>query len=66
MLMYGTKLNITERRMVAVTGTVKDRKGQNDQKNQNQRNYLYLVFSHVINSSLKKEKPNKNQAKQQR
>lgn len=66
MLMYGTKLNITERRMVAVTGTVKDRKGQNDQKNQNQRNYLYLVFSHVINSSLKKEKSNKKQAKQQR
>lgn len=66
MLMYGAKLNITERRMVAVTGTVKDRKGQNDQKNQNQRNYLYLVFSHMINSSLKKEKPNKKQAKQQR
>lgn len=50
MLMYRTKLHITERRMVAMTGTTKDRKDQNDQKNQNQRNYLYLVFSHVINS----------------
>lgn len=50
LLMYRMKLHITERRVVAMAGTVKNMKGLNDQKSQNERNCLHLIFCHVINS----------------